>query len=609
MALQIWCPFTSDTRQQGLGDISIPISASQGSIVTNGKLGKCLKTTATGNIETTYIPDLNNSNYSIGGWFKFNKSELQTALSNLDYTSIKTYAIGNLIGNNSFGGLGLCWNSNDMYASSRVFNRLDIFGCLRTSSAGVQNVGTIIVDFDVWMHIFLVFDKIHKTLSLYKNGSLIQSKTITDFSDGVSRKLYINYSAVTAGNGPGACIPFYMNDFRLYNHALSPKEIEILSRGLVAHYPLNNNGGGQPNLYDFESVASKWKVTTGAELTLVDAIDDIYGNVLKITTPSSVSSERIYRGVSNVWKADTNFTVSFLAKASKPAVMKIERSRTDYAPDVTVGTTWKRYSTVIPCSATTTGGALGIQTSTASADIYITQIKLELGDKATAYQPGVGDSHYVPLGYDSTTEYDVSGYGYNGTKNGTIAYLTDTPRYNVSTNIKGASSYIKIPNLTTTGFSNSYSFAWWGKVPSYQGYMMWGFSDGQRLNGIFNGNLWNTGDGASNPLYVPGTTTQVTVPTTNTWHHFVMTGDGTTCKVYQDGVLWGQAKTYKSISGTTIYINGWDAGTSYTYGDYQMSDVRIYATALSATQVAELYNTAVSVANNGSLLGYELVEV
>jgi hypothetical protein len=46
-----------------------------------------------------------------------------------------------------------------------------------------------------------------------------------------------------------------------------------------------------------------------------------------------------------------------------------------------------------------------------------------------------------------------------------------------------------------------------------------------------------------------------------------MTGDGTTCKAYQDGVLWGQAKTYKTISGTRIYINGWDTSTSYSYSN------------------------------------------
>ena len=82
--------------------------------------------------------------------------------------------------------------------------------------------------------------------------------------------------------------------------------------------------------------------------------------------------------------------------------------------------------------------------------------------------------------------------------------------------------------------------------------MFWGFSDGVRLNGMYMGNLWNTGDSSNNPLYNIGTTTQVSVPSINTWHHFVMTGNGTKCYVYLDGQLSAEAKTYKSISGTSI---------------------------------------------------------
>jgi hypothetical protein len=90
---------------------------------------------------------------------------------------------------------------------------------------------------------------------------------------------------------------------------------------------------------------------------------------------------------------------------------------------------------------------------------------------------------------------------------------------------------IKISNLAVSGFSNSYSFTWWEKISSVTP-MHWGFADGCRLNGMYTGRLWNTGDGSNNPLYNPGTTTQVTAPTVNVWHHWAMIGDGTKCRVY-----------------------------------------------------------------------------
>ena len=207
------------------------------------------------------------------------------------------------------------------------------------------------------------------------------------------------------------------------------------------------------------------------------------------------------------------------------------------------------------------------------------------------------------MGLDNNIVYDVSGYGKKKKKTGDITYTSNTPRYNVSTSINTNGSCLVVSGLTTTGFSNSFSIAWWGNVSDFSNKMMWGFRDGIRLNGIYNGNLWNTGDGSNNPIYQPGTTTKVTAPSVGVWHHYVMTGDGTNNYLYVDGVLYGESKTYKGISGTTIYFNGWTDSSDYRYADgLKLSDFRIYATALSADDVMTLYHTPISLANNGTLL-------
>ena len=607
MALQIWMPMVSDFNNQGLQNSTITNNSV--TLDNNGKLGKCGKFTGSNYISGTI--NLGDSiEYTLACWVK----PPDVSAGNKQIVAIAP-------------------NSGWANCRATMFYRQNTAEFIATLSNGTDSLGytmgmTAIPN--VWQHIAVTFK--NKTMIWYSNG--VVQKTLTTTID----PKFSDITAFGIGGASNGAEKFtgYINDVRIYDHALSPREIEILSRGLVAHYPLNGGGRGGDNLLIYSNV-------TEANFTALKNRGSGTWNKLSLTTKDgydcylydkSLSSTAFSTGAwYSLMKANTTYTYSawiyFTASANfnfgslghfqvynsnSTASDKSHEDIVDariYEPSTIPANKW----TKIRITFTTNNLANSYfqvypryNIGANVGDLYFRDCKLEEGDHVTPWIPNSADAAYTAMGYNSTTEYDVSGYGYNGTKNGTIAYLTDTPRYNVSTNIKGASSYIKIPNLTTTGFSNSYSFAWWGKVPSYQGYMMWGFSDGQRLNGIFNGNLWNTGDGASNPLYVPGTTTQVTVPTTNTWHHFVMTGDGTTCKVYQDGVLWGQAKTYKSISGTTIYINGWDASTSYTYGDYQMSDFRIYATALSATQVAELYNTAVSVANNGTLMGYELVE-
>ena len=248
--------------------------------------------------------------------------------------------------------------------------------------------------------------------------------------------------------------------------------------------------------------------------------------------------------------------------------------------------------------------------ATGQGPITLTHFKLEKGSIATPWCPNSADTLATTMGLNSATEYDCSGFCNNGIRTGTFSWTSDTLKYQVSTSFNNNASKLHISGLSTSGFGNSYSIAWWGKTNSFSGLMQWGFSDGIRLNGIFNGNLWNTGDSANNPLYIPGTTTQVIVPTTNIWHHFVMTGDGTTCKVYKDGELWGQAKTYKAISGTSIYFNGWDSSTSYSNNNgYSMSDFRIYATALSADDVKSLYQNSAYIDGSGNVYGAVHTEV
>ena len=204
----------------------------------------------------------------------------------------------------------------------------------------------------------------------------------------------------------------------------------------------------------------------------------------------------------------------------------------------------------------------------------------------------------------STKVYDSSGYMNTGTIIGTLSYASGSPRYNYGTGILSNSYKVKTPSLDFSEIANSYTISWWAKGSSFgsNGEMMWGFVDGNRLN-VMHRLCLNTGDSADNPFYKPSTTTIISEPESNVWHHFALTGDGTSSNLYVDGSLYGIAKTYKSITGTTIYLNGWGTSSDYAFNGYY-SDFRIYGATLDAPDIKELYNTSAMICPDYTLYGY-----
>jgi len=89
------------------------------------------------------------------------------------------------------------------------------------------------------------------------------------------------------------------------------------------------------------------------------------------------------------------------------------------------------------------------------------------------------------------------------------------------------------------------------------------------------------------------------------------TYDGATIRRYVDGIELTSYAT--AVSGTlaggagNLLIGNYN-GTTYGNKQSYMSDVRVYATALSANDIKGLYNTGMSIADNGSVIGYEFTE-
>ena len=99
--------------------------------------------------------------------------------------------------------------------------------------------------------------------------------------------------------------------------------------------------------------------------------------------------------------------------------------------------------------------------------------------------------------------------------------------------------------------------------------------------------------------------------TANEWHHYAFTYDGQNAKSYKDGALI-DTKTFSSATalGSFKYVvlGLSKAGSVWRRNNNTYSDLRVYATCLDIDDIKRLYNTPISLANNGTLFAGEFVE-
>ena len=592
MSLLVWLPLTQDLRNNGIDNSTFSIVGSNTTVNNSGKLGKCYTNNSHsgGGLISNKTIDLGQKQ-SMFCWFKFSDLESSSSLG------------GGLVSAHRYGsnsGMGITIK----YVSATTGYLSVNTG---TGSARTYNTytGTTLLQANTWYHGGYTYDG--STLKIYVNGVCEKTQAISNMSVPADYITVFCWSLASGASIHGD-YKFYgdINDVRVYNHTLSEKEIKELSKGLVLHYPLSNSGDGADNIlpgtvqnettyaYPTSSYNDKWTKKTAI-------IPSASTYTLSFYAKSTVNGDKIRAHYYN-----PNTTVR--GESSQGAVS----TSSDGNITFTLSTDWQKYWVTYAQNATTAtktvifprmGSTASHPDMSGTGIVSIKNVKFEEGNKSTVWKPNSTDPAYTSLNYNSTIEYDTSGNGYNGTKSGTITNSTDTSRNSICTTFASGSHIAA--TINPTGYANSYTFSWWGKYTNYSGHMMWGFANGNRLNlYMSSGNFyWNTGDGNNNPFNVSAATYG-----DGSWHHFAISGDGTTTKLYIDGEFKANAKTYKGVTGTSLYFNGWDSSTSYNFSG-SLSDFRLYATALSADDIKELYQTASSIDKSGNLFGYEFVEV
>ena len=224
MSLKVWLPLINDIHNQGTSNC-IPESSGI-STNTAGKIGTCqyLSGAATSYINTNYSTNIGTNDFSIAMWLK-----LPTISSGTYYAicTSKSAAAAS-------AGFGIYWNY-----SQKKFLWSTADGSAYSEIWMTTAVDSIV--YDKWIHLVMVRDNSDsKKGYFYINGTryeLASTPVIRNIS--TDTKMYIG--KCTNGNYP---TKMYINDFRIYDHALSAAEVKEISQGLVLHYKLNDLTNG-----------------------------------------------------------------------------------------------------------------------------------------------------------------------------------------------------------------------------------------------------------------------------------------------------------------------------------------------------------------------------
>lgn len=187
---------------------------------------------------------------------------------------------------------------------------------------------------------------------------------------------------------------------------------------------------------------------------------------------------------------------------------------------------------------------------------------------------------------------DESGNGNNGIVYNATLTQDRLEKENSAYSFNGYSSYIYTP--VDSGFTNQISLCAWFKT-SYNDYggILCSRTSLNVANDIttdsYGHPAFHLSDGNANNQPLTGLSTSVQLNDDN-WHLIVGTYDGTTLKLYTDGIFQGELKRTFTIAVNDSFKIGWDDLNGYSrFFSGKIDEVRIYNRALTPDEVTKLY--------------------
>lgn len=216
MSLQVWLPLNGDFKNQGLaGELTCPNTLT---FSNSGKIGeKCLNS-YTGWFS---IPTMDNKKQmSFAYWAKINEG------TTTNWKDIFTWY--------TTDGTYIPQNRQEMYSYNSTTNTMTTGVWYANGNENKVSAISEVINQKIgeWIHYTFTIDYNTGQTQFFVNGKFINSL----LNAGTSHYIKPGDSFRLRESDLNCSI----NDFRLYDHILSSKEIEEISKGLVLHYKLDN---------------------------------------------------------------------------------------------------------------------------------------------------------------------------------------------------------------------------------------------------------------------------------------------------------------------------------------------------------------------------------
>lgn len=585
MSLVAWFPLNGNFNNQGTDGNSFSSS------FTTSSLGKvtanCLNINST---KTTSIslPSLRGKKMmTVSFWFKGDTSKTTTR-----WADVLTFNTSK----NGGAGVGSRIEFNNAYTGEGA---LKFF----SNNHWTDDGGSVAADFTSdWNHICFVFTE--TKIITYVNGV---NKGSINKASGSEDVVLTDYFSIGDTGSYG-----YLNDIKIYDEALSLKQIKELAKGLCLHYSFDNfvnknlvsrvDSDIYPSGYNYDPSIST-KVADSYVIPAYTAVFDGYYCGKKIlrwagsnntTVSGPFFNTRTVLGITALEIGKT-YTISIYMKADKKTSISASglaegQTLVSESSSTEVGTDWTLVKVTFIAKSSEFNTCL-YTAANATADlpyIYAAGYKIEEGTICTNRL------------FSTNTISDSSGYGNTGSYVAEkISVDKDTTLGDNSISCNKSGIYTPM-NITF----NQYTLSCWFKLGKLNTMPIGSNVSDSSINSDFycyGDNSWKYKTSAGNQeYYYPHNGGDVS---TYSWVHFVAVYDGTQTKIYRNGVFEGSQEV--TTAGATVNFGNISVGIGYTatsYHDVQkIADFRLYATALTGEDIVSLYKDKLIIDNYNNL--------